>query len=215
MMPTITRADEFEINDPAGGFVHDSVLQSGSRLEHRVPAWHKNAVARLLSGRFILREVPPNTTAIIAATHGRQLIRVSLPDDQIVATKVKRVVGLFGGTTFAGGRISPSVTAISLDQIIMHVLRGPGDVYFESASRSARVLTENSVGETSFDPRSIVCFGAGTEFVVTSGRDFLSLAVGTWQLELKSGWVVFDKSIGTGGKSGLGSVLKRVYLPWL
>lgn len=212
-MRSIDFRDNFEICEPYTGWLCESVVQSGKRLEHSMPMPTKSLLARLFSGRLVLKEVPANTAANIVSMDGRVLVEIRLADDEVVATKISRLVGLVGAT-FDGGRISPSLTAFTLGHTIMHTVRGPGNIYFESKSRSVKLLQGDCMNEQSFDPRAIVCFGAGSEFVVTSGRKLLSLFAGGWQMELKSGWVVIDGSTVADGGLGLSSLLKRVYLPW-
>ncbi|PHQ31487.1 hypothetical protein [Rhodopirellula bahusiensis] len=213
MKPVVETQDHFVVCEEKKGWICEEVLQSGKRLEHSFPQPTKSLVARLLSGKLLMKEVPAGTNATIAAPQGKRLIRVEIQDKQIVGTRVSKIMGLIGAT-FDGGRVSASLTAFSVGQSIVHTVSGPGTIYFQAESRSTKVLTESSVGEESFDPRSIVCFGAGSEFVITSGRNFWSLFAGTWQLELKSGWVVIDTGHGTSRGSGLGTMLKRAYLPW-
>lgn len=213
MITSIEYRDNFEICEPSRGWVCEKIVQSGKRLEHSVPTPSKSLLARLFSGRLLMKEIPANTRASIVALDGRVLVELKLADDEIVVTRIPRLVGLVGAS-FDGGRVTPSLTAFSLGHTVMHTVRGPGSIYMESTSRCVKILQGNSVDDESFDPQSIICFGAGSEFVVTSGKKFWSLLAGNWQLELKSGWVVIDVGSGGNGGVGIGKLLKRVYLPW-
>ncbi|WP_143544198.1 hypothetical protein [Rhodopirellula sp. MGV] len=207
-------ADDFEISHPSDvAWVCERVLQSGKRLEHRMPQPLKSAVARAISGTLLLKEIPANDSATIVASQGRTLIRVEVPTPTVIATRVKKIVGLVGAK-FDGGKISASLMAFTLGQTVLHKVKGPGTIYFESTSRAVKCIRCSDGVDTSFDPSAVVCFGADTEFVITSGRGFWSLFAGNWQLELKKGWVVID--VGAGGGSGLGIVglLRRAYIPW-
>ena len=167
----------------------------------------------MLSGRLLLKAIPEQTVATIAASEGRQLIQVHLNTGETAYSKMNRVVGLVGAR-FAGLQLSLSVVAYTLGHTILHGISGPGTVYYESNSRSVEVLTESTEGKRSFDPRSIVCFGSETEFTLTSGKSTLSLAFGDWQLELRKGWVVIDLGHKQRGIGGLGSILRKLYVPW-
>lgn len=173
----------------------------------------RSTLARMLTGRLVLKTVPGNTSATIAASEGRQLIQVHLNEGEVAYSKMRRVVGLVGAR-FTGLKLSASVIAYTLGHTILHGITGPGTVFYESNSRSVEVLTESTEGVRSFDARSIVCFGSDTEFTLTSGKSTLSLAFGDWQLELKRGWVVIDLGQKEHSISGLGSILRRLYIPW-
>ena len=214
MIPKLKVGDSFEICEAESvGWFSDRILQAGRRLEHGIPNPRKLVVGRMLQGSYFFREVPPKTTSTIAAEKGQQLLCLDLQNEELVATKVGRVVGLVGAS-FNSGRATASLNAFSLGQTFMHLVSGPGKIFFQSTSMSVELLTGESAHERSFDPGAVICFGAGSEFVLTSGRNFWSLFVGGWQLELSSGWVLIDLGKQNQGGVGLGGLLKRVYLPW-
>lgn len=209
----IETSDKFQIFQPQTGWILDRSVQTGFRLEHSIPMPSRSFLARMMSGRLVLKTIPKNTEAQIAASEGRHLIQVQLEEGEIAYSKMRRVVGLVG-SKFTGLKLSSSLIAFTLGHTILHGIRGPGLIYYESSSRSVEVLTQSTEGHRSFDARSIVCFGSDAEFILTSGKSTLSLTFGDWQLELRNGWVVIDLGNKENDVSGLGSVLRKLYIPW-
>ncbi len=215
MKSRIRISETFNLKAEKKGWVRDSSIQKGSRLEHETPQCMRSSIARLMHGRFLLRAIPPQNSATIAASSGRKLVEVQIDAPEVVYFKMERFVGMVGAQ-FTGGSVSFSAMAFSLGHTFLHGVRGPGYAYYESSGASVEVLTENAAGENSFDPRSIVCFGSNTEFRLTSGLRSMSLAFGDWQLELIRGWVVID----LGDSALLGALgpfiplLRKIYWPF-